>query len=72
MYVFDVHRPIRMMVSVVAPASLRAMAPPALRLCDDTRSSVALLKEVVVQCSPSYHNGDVLSRIIPLSHFSAH
>ena len=40
MYVREVHRPTRMMVSVDSPASFNAMAPPDLRLWDDTRLRV--------------------------------
>ena len=37
MYVRDVHRPTLMMVSDGSPASFSAMAPPARKLCNDTR-----------------------------------
>jgi hypothetical protein len=40
MYVFEVHRPTLMIVSVDAPASFNAMAPPERRLWDDTLLSV--------------------------------
>ena len=36
-YVRDVHRPTLMIVSDDSPASFSAMAPPARKLCDDTR-----------------------------------
>ena len=37
MYVRDVHWPTLMMVSEDSPASFNPMAPPACKLCDDTR-----------------------------------
>ena len=39
-YVRDVQRPILMMVLSEAPLNFIAMAPPARRLCDETRSRV--------------------------------
>jgi hypothetical protein len=48
-YVRDVHQPTRMMVLSEAPASLRAMALPAQRLCDDMQLRVYPLKR-----RPSY------------------
>ncbi len=54
-YVRDVHRLTRMMVLSKAPASLRAMAPPAQRLCDDMRLRVHPLKAIICGSPSNRH-----------------